>query len=422
MFKYIKNIDAFGKNIIIVFLGTSLANFFNLLYQLLIAHRLCSVDFAAFNSLLAIFMLVSSPLANLQTGIVKYIAEFNARAQTEKIKNLLSVLFRKTLLMAVLTFFIFSFASIYILSRLKIPSIYSAYILAILLGSSWVTPVFSGALQGLELFKWLVSVSIIAGALKLILAFIFIALGFNISGALGAFLVASLIGLIVSFYPLRRFLAWKATGDGVDFKAFTFYLFPVAISSFCFIGLVSFDMVLVKYFFIPVEAGFYSLAQMVGKIFLFLPGAISIVMFPITAGLNAKNMDTQLTLKRSLLYAAVLCGIAVLGYNLFPAFILKVLTGKDFAESIALGRLFGISMTFFALLNILISYFISIKDTRFIKYLFLFTLLQYAAIVFFHRSLAQVQLILCLNSLLLFCIHILLLKPRAAAKMDANLI
>jgi len=298
---------------------------------------------------------------------------------------------------------------------LKIPSVLSGGILALLLASTCLAPVFSGGVQGLELFGWLTSVSVITGILKLFLTFIFILLGYNIAGALGALLASSLIGLAIYFLPLKAFfISTRAARENINYKEILVYLFPVAISNFCFIALVSFDMVLVKYFFSSNEAGFYSLAQMVGKIFLFLPGAIAIVMFPKIAGLNAKNMDTIATLKKSLLYACGLCIFANVIYNLFPIFILKVLTGKVFAESIILGRFFGVSMTFFALLYIMIAYFLSIKDLRFMKYLTLFTLLQFLTIILFRKTLVQVQLILCINSILLFFIHLFLVYKKSA--------
>jgi O-antigen/teichoic acid export membrane protein len=262
---------------------------------------------------------------------------------------------------------------------------------------------------------------VIGGALKLVFAFIFISLGFNIAGALGAFLIASLIGIIISFFPLKNFLSFKLIEDSINFKDFLSYLAPVGLSFFCFIALVNFDMVLVKYLFSPLQAGFYSLAQMLGKIFLFLPGAISIVMFPKAAGLKAKNMDTDSTLRRSLLYACSLCIIANLVYNLFPNFVLKILTGKVFAESVMLGRLFGISMSFFTLLLILLTYFLSIKDLRFIKYLILSALLQPLAIILFHKTLIHVQLILCINSILLFFMHLLLVYKKGTVPAEYEL-
>lgn len=411
MFRHIKRIDAFGKNIILVFLGISLVNVFNLLYQLLIAHSLSGVDFAGFSSLLAIFMLVSSPLTTIGTAAAKYTAEFNAQGQKNKMYFFLSNLMKKVSPLAIITFIIFCFFSFYIMDKLKIASVSAGYILAALLALAWFVPVFAGVLQGLELFKWLMLISVVGGALKLALGFIFIGLGFNIAGALGAFAAASFIGIIISAFALRGFISFRIREGNVNFKEFFLYLVPVATGLFCFTALVNLDIILVKYLFNPFEAGFYSLAQMIGKIFLFLPGAISIVMFPRTAGLNAKKMNTDSTLQRSLLYALILCIIANLFYNLFPVFTLKVLTGKAFAESVALGRLFGISMSFFSLVFILINYFLSINDLRFMKFIILSTLLQPLAIILFHRTLYNIQLILCANSILMLSILFTLAYP-----------
>lgn len=406
MIKKIKSFDTFSKNILLVFTGASLVNLFNLIYQLIIAHRLNPVDFAAFNSLLAIFVLISSPLATVQTVIAKYTAEFNARAEINKIKNLFAYFLKNTISLAIAALVIFSFISPHIISKLKISSNSSGYILAILVASSCIVPVLSGALQGLELFKWYSFISVFSGVLKLVLAFIFILLGFNIAGALGALLVVNILTIVFSYLPLRQFLSYRAQEATVNFKEIFAYFFPVAVTSFCFMNLVSSDMILVKYFFSSVESGLYSLAQMVGKIFFFLPASISLVMFPRTSGLNAQNKNTVSTLKRSLLYAFVLCLGAGLFYNLFPSVVLKVLTGKVFAESVALGRLFSISMSFFALLSILITYFLSLEDLRFIKYLALSTVLQVLMIILFHQTLMQVQFILLLNSFLLLMIHL----------------
>jgi O-antigen/teichoic acid export membrane protein len=404
-----RDIDAFNKNIIIVFIGTSLVNFLNLLYQLLIAHKLSASEFAGFNSLLSIFMVISSPLTTLQTAVAKYSAEFNARSQIAKLKFFLSDLFKKTSILAISTIVVFWLSSVYIINSLKIPSVSSGYILTLLLASAWLAPVFAGGIQGLELFTWLSSASVIMCVLKLTLAFIFIILGYGIAGALGALLASSLIGLVIYYFPLKPFISLKAVKEDIRYKEIFIYLFPAGITYFCFMNLVNSDMVLVKYFFTPRDSGLYSLAQMVGKIFLFLPGAVSIVMFPRTSGLNAKNMDTASVLKRSLLYVLGLCILSVLVYNFFPSLVLKILTGKTYFESIMLGRLFSISMTFFSLLYILLMYFLSVKDLRFIKYLVLFTVLQLSAVAVFHSNLIQVQLILCINAVLLFCIHLALL-------------
>jgi O-antigen/teichoic acid export membrane protein len=408
MFDKLKNIDNFTKNIILVFIGTSLINFINLLYQLFIAHSISPQDFASFNTLIAILMIVSTPLATLQIALAKYSAQFNCQNQPDKIRSLFSFFLKVALAAAAVTFFIFYFSSPYMMSKLKIPFTSSGYILAFLLASAWLAPVFMGLIQGLELFSWMVLIPLLAGALKLILTFVFLAMGWNVFGALVAFLISAAITIILSIFVLRKLIFFKKIKAGVDFNRIFVYFLPVAVSSLCFIILVSADMILVKLFFNSEDAGFYSLAQMLGKIFLFLPAAISVVLLPKASGLHAQNSDTTLTLKKSITYAFILCSVAVVGYNLFPGFVLNILFGKALPESITLGRFFSVSMTFFMLVSILTTYFLSIEDLRFIKYLLFFTLLQFLAIILFHASLIQVQLVVCINAALLFFIHLYL--------------
>ena len=410
MIKHLKKIDIFSKNIIVVFFATTLVNVFNLLYQLLIAHKLSPEDFASFNALISIFMLVSAPLANLQTVVAKYISEFRARQEKRKLKVLMTQILKRTLLFSVVSFFIIYLLSPVLMRSLKIPSNLSGPILAVTIALSWITPVLLGSLQGFELFSWLSSVSVIGGFLKLLFAAIFLYLGFSIAGAVGALMFSGLIITFILVIPLKDVLNFKTRGDGINFKEIFLYLIPVGVTSFCYMGLVNTDMIMVKYYFPSFDSGVYSLAQMVGKIFLFLPAAISVVMFPKTSGLNAKSMDTTQTLKKSLVYGGILCLGAAFVYNIFPEFILRILTGKYSPEAVFLGRFFSISMSFFTLLYILEIYFLSISDLRFLKYLIAGLLCQLIAIAVFHVNLGQVAVILLINSILLFLFHLKLVK------------
>lgn len=408
----LKKIDHFTKNILIVFVANFLSNFFNLVYQLLIAHKLSVFEFASFNSLLSIFMVISAPLSTIQLVMAKYISEFNAHGQSGKISSLISGVLKKIIFFASLTLVIFALSSGFIIDALKIQSVLSGYILAALLAFAWISPVFSGSLQGLEYFGWISFSQITSGIAKIILTIVFLALGYKIAGALGVLLLTGMISLLIAYLPLNKRNTFTECQEKAPYKEILLYLLPVAVANFCYMALVSMDMILVKYYFGQQESGSYSLAQMVGKIFLFLPAAISIVMFPKTSGLKAKNLDTRSTLKKSLIFGVGLCVMANLIYNLFPNICLNVLTGKSYAESISLGRLFGVSMSFFSLLYILISYFLSIKDMSFIKYLGISTSLQVLGIILFHRSLEQVQLIICFNAALLFFVLLSLIYTK----------
>lgn len=389
-----------------VFGGSFLASLGNLIYQLIIAHSLSVVDFAAFSSLLSIFSIVSSPLVTMQLAISKYTAEFSARGQSGKIIFVfrrLSAIFAWLGLVMFTFFCLFSFFS---LSKLKIDSPASALILSGMFFLTCFVPLFNGVLQGLELFWWICGSSVLGVGLKLIFTVIFVSFGLKVAGALGAFAISLFIAAAVCLIPLGRINSSGKPDPDVDMRGMFWYILPIAATNFCYLGLVSSDMILVKYFFSPENSGVYSLAQVAGKIFLFLPGAISIVMFPRVSRLNAQNNKTRGTLTMSLTYGFILSVCAVLVYNFFPDFILRSLTGKAPLESIALGRFFSVSMSLFALLYILMNYFISLKDWRFLKYLVISAACQALAIILFHADVFQVQFILCLNALILFLVFL----------------
>ncbi|MBU1125454.1 MAG: oligosaccharide flippase family protein [Candidatus Omnitrophica bacterium] len=398
--------DAFTKNVFIVFAGTSVVNLINLVYQLLIAHSLSASMFAAFNSLLSLYMIFSSPLGILQLVMTKYTSEFFAHRQIGKVRALFSAFAKRALILSMVTLGIFLAASPRILVSLKIPSAASGPIFALLLASSWLAPLLTGTIQGIERFKCYSSVSVLGGLLKIALSFLFIRLGYSIAGALGALFAANLAVMIIFYWSLRDVLHAPYQKEIIPYKEMAAFAVPVAVSYFCFMVLVSFDMVLVKYFFSAHESGLYSISQMLGKIFLFLPGAVSMVLFPRTSGLNAQNQDTLATLKKSLFFVLCLCLSAVVFYNLFPDFVLKILTGKVYPESVLLGRLFSISMSFFALTYVLLSYLLSIRKAAFVPYLAAIALLQSAAIFLWHRNLLQVQLIICGCAAVLFVVHL----------------
>jgi O-antigen/teichoic acid export membrane protein len=273
-------------------------------------------------------------------------------------------------------------------------------------------PVYLGTVQGLELFRWFAAIAIAAAVSKVVFAAVFLNAGFGVAGALAAFLMSSLLATGAGYTVIRSHVHRPAIGGVVDYRSLGAYLIPVGLTTICFMALSNIDMILVRYFFSAEVSGRYSIAQMVGKIFLFLPSAISLVMFPRSSGLHAQKDQTSAVLYKSLVYAGILCILATLFFNAFPAFVLRVLTGKVFPESILLGRLFGVSMSFFALSYIMMMYFLSVNDTRFIPVVLGCVVLELIGILLFHQSLIQIQATLCVIAAMLFTATIVLSRTK----------
>jgi O-antigen/teichoic acid export membrane protein len=254
---------------------------------------------------------------------------------------------------------------------------------------------------------------------------------------MSAVAISTFVSLLISFFILASVLPRPLrsspspyqsnrnhTNDEINSSDIYGYFYATASVYLCYMILTNVDVLLVKHFFSPLEAGYYSIAQMAGKIILFLPVAVTLVMFPKTSELYAQAKATSHLLKRCLFYVAILCGTAVLVCFLFPDLVIRLLSGKELVECIPLVRIFSVTMLFFALVYTLLFYHLSIHRLNFLYFLVSFTVLQVLLITIFHESLSQVLYIVCGNAVLLFLINAYLAftqkENNAASRFHSN--
>jgi O-antigen/teichoic acid export membrane protein len=204
------------------------------------------------------------------------------------------------------------------------------------------------------------------------------------------------------YYPIEK--------NRADFSKVYAYSLPVGLTLFCFMALTNIDLVLVKHFFLPIEAGYYSIAQMVGKIIFIFSFPIVMVMFPKIASLKMGNQEKKARsiLGHSLTTGIFLCGGATIVSLLFPSLIVQFLSGEVYLECVPLVGLFSINMSLYSLSLILLYYQLSIDQRVFLYPLVLCTLIQSGLIVLFHKSLIQVLQMVGLIALGLLVINLYL--------------
>ncbi len=404
-----------------MFLAVAVYNIINLLYQLYMVRNLSPVDYGVLNSLFSILVIVSIPSGTLQTVVTKFISTYSAFNNHEKINFLLYSLTKKTFVFSLFALLVLIFGSRSIAGFLRIASPQLVIVLGVVTFFTILLPLTQGGLQGLQKFGYLGLTMTINGGLKLLFGIIFVSIGFGVMGAMSALVIATFAGLVLSFILLSSVLPRPLAlipgillvksnnpASEINFSEIYRYFYPVATVFFCFMILTNIDVVLVKHFFEPLEAGYYSIAQMAGKIILFLPIAITMVMFPKISKLYAEAKSTWHLLRKGLFYAGVLCGLAALICLLFPALIIRLLSGEEHLHCIGLVRMFSVTMVFFALVYVLLFYHLSIHRLDFIYPLVLITVLQIFAIVLFHRNLSHVLYIMCCSAVLLFLINVYL--------------
>ena len=369
-------------------------------------------QYGIFGSLFAISYIIYVLTNTIQTGSARFISKFIG----ENKKNMIGIfsvgLFKRMLILGLSLFFVIAILSNQIAIYLKINSIIPIVILASIFIFSTLLPVNLGIIQGLEKFLPLGFNMILNFSAKLIFGIILVWIGFGVNGAIGGVVLGFLFALIFSYIPIRKYFKNTRRNNEKEFNFSELYVysFPTMIAMFCYSVPANIDVIIAKHFFASDIAGIYTAATVLGKIILFVPGAIAIVMFPKISRLHAEKKDTNHVLNISLIYTGFLSSIMAIGYWFFPNFAITIPYGSEYIDAIPVLRLYGIAMLFFSLTVVIMRYALAINHLKYVYILFSFTILEIGLLYLFHESiLIMAEVILVVNILLFICSYIYLL-------------
>jgi O-antigen/teichoic acid export membrane protein len=129
--------------------------------------------------------------------------------------------------------------------------------------------------------------------------------------------------------------------------------------------LTNLDIVFVKAAESSVEAGYYGAAATIGKIALFLPLALGVVLFPKAAARHVAGIDSRILMRRTgqVVVAASLFFIG--GCALLGGTVVDLMFGADYEEAHRLVVPVVGAMCCFALVNVMLFYYLSVHRMRF---------------------------------------------------------
>jgi O-antigen/teichoic acid export membrane protein len=420
--------DEFIRHTALMFVGVGLFNLFNLLYHLFMVRFLSPDDYGQLNTLIALFMVVSVPGSTVQTTVTKFVSSLQAQHRFSQIKKLLQTLLILMSIVGLFFFLLVTLGSRFLSSFLQISSYELIMLFGIGLFFAMVVPIPWGGLQGLQRFGAMALSLIINGGLKFGLGILFVFLGLGAIGAMGAFAICYLGTVFLSLIILSLSLPKEkfetrceqdiGKPNSSSIAGVYQYLLPVGITLLCFMLLTNIDLILVKHFFTPIEAGHYNIAQVVGKIILFLPVPIVMVMFPKLSSLEGQEKGRILILRKSLMVVLLLCGIVILLGFIFPSLIIQILSGRSYLACIPLVRFFCINMSLFSFVFVLLHYHLSTGKSTFLYPLCFLTLVQAGLIILFHNTLVQVLVVVGLVGLCLLGVNLYLVYHSHERKVE----
>lgn len=395
MFKKIFfNVENLIRGGSILFIGLTLVNIGNYLFNLLVGRTLGPANYGIFTALISILSLTGVVSGTITTAATKFASTYKAQANYGKIAYLIKYFNKKGLFIG------FAFAIVTIIlakaiaNFLNIEEVLPIIFLSLVYLLVFPLAVNRGILQGVENFFQLSINSIIEPFAKIILSLFFIWLGWQISGVILAIVFSIIIVYFLSFYPLKKLLKEKAVT--IEKKNLWNYSFTTLIA-LSFSSLLMFsDIILVKHYFDPKIAGLYSAASTIAKIILYGSTPIVTAMFPMIANLQAKEKKHYYLLIQTFLLVTLLTSLALGVFTLLPELSIKILFGREYLD--AARYLAGLSLAFFlfSLSNVFINYYLSIRKNVFVWMMFLASFLQILLIVMRHSDIFQI-----INSLII---------------------
>ena len=374
----------FYRDAFIMMIAMTLSNFFNYLYQLLMGRFLTPKEYGELFSLLSLFYIFSVLFTTINTSITKFTAVYGVNKEYGKIKGILIKATKSFTLLGIGMYIVLVLLSPIISSFLNIED--NMYVIALFASIPFglILPAYQGILRGLQRFGAL-GISVSSWAFfKLLFGVLLVLLGYGVlGGVLGVFL-AHVGGFLITLLFLKDLFGYKHNHD-IELKDIIKYSGLAFLAIFAYTTMWNIDVILVKHYLSPLEAGNYSAISVLGKIALFAPGAVGMVVFPKAAERHEKGEKHLHILLKGLVLVFLISGGVVLLYALFPKFIITFIYGEKYLSVAPYLWRYGLAMMFLAMSGVVMNYALSINVTQ-IFYPLIGTLLLEMGIISFLRT------------------------------------
>lgn len=309
----------------ILLVSTGLVAATNLLYTLLLARMLGVSGFGHASALYTLLMLVTAVTWSFQIVTSK----FTARNSDSTVRDqIYGTLLRRAWQVGLGTTVLIAAGSSYLRSYLNLPAQRDLWLLAIAAGVYVPLGVRRGRMQGCYHFTGLAINVVVEVVVKSGGALLFLHFGMGVTGVILAVML-SIVAAYVAGVPgggYRRTtgrIKIAPFGEGV--QAVLYFIGQVILSNL--------DILLVKHFFPPLEAGIYAAVALVGRVVFMLSWSVVSSMFPVSAS-HTKPTGGRTVLFTGLLLVGTITSLFIAGIALAPHALWTILLGKQFLRGV----------------------------------------------------------------------------------------
>lgn len=382
--------DEMLRHASILFFGMMVVHVCNLVYQMAVSRVLPNEEYVLLTAFLSVLAIIARPLTTLTTGVSHYSSLLHRDDRTGDVKRLLLKWLWLTGVPAIALGALFVIFNKPLAGFLHLDRGAPVIIAGAVLPALFWLPILNGAGQGLQLFGWISAATVLGALIRLGLGaglvwFVYPGCGWAMLGhGLGIYATAilMLLGLILM---LRQKGRTKAA-----LPSMRFYLIQSFFIQAAYAVLMTADVILVKHY-LPDDTEF-AYAATLGRIVVFLSGAIVMAMFPKVASSGGSTDAQRAIYNRSMVYTLVFIAAAVIGCVVFPGLLSRILFGISDA-SVYLKRTIGwmaVVMGFSTLLNVIVQFLLAQRRFKPAAWVIVFAVLYLVGAARFHATAWQI--------------------------------
>jgi len=391
---------------LIMLVGSTAVSGVNFAYNVAIARMLGPAAFGHTSAAVTLLMLASALTLSFQLVCAKFVARNQTRGGKAAVYHYLR---RRSWLVGALLGTGLIVLSTPVSWYLRLPTPWIVILLALGLMVYVPLGVKRGAFQGTCSFGLLTANFILEVVVKFVGAVILVNMGFGVLGAVGAITASLVLAYFLPFAP-RDLALPEESRISASFRegmqAIVFFIGQVLINNI--------DILLVKHFFRPEDAGLYAAVALVGRVLYFASWSVVSVMYPISAG--AKPQEAGYTSLVVPLALVTLIDVAfILLLNFLPGLVIRIVFGTGYTQIAPLLSLYAATTGAYALSVVLMAYEMSrrIANTGWLQLAFSGAVI--VGIYAFHSSLREVIVVqLVLMVFLLIAVSMPFFRKRTA--------
>lgn len=394
----------------IIFVGSNVASFFNYIFNILVGRFLSLTDYGIYLTLVSVLGLFGIFPSTFNQIFAKFAATFKAKKEDLKLKWLFQQGSKTIFYISLGIFLLLLLSTGSIGSFLHISNTFILLLFFIAIFLSILISVPSGILVGEMRFYALSSLNIISLLVKILVGFLLLFIGWRVIGVGFAFVMSSVISLIVFSFLFRssRVNSKDVIGNTRTFfrmfRRETTHFFMAALGQTI---LMSFDMILVKHLMSPVQAGQYGAMSLMGKTIFYFVTPIYTAFFPLIAQKKAKNENVHTTLFLAITIIIFFTVPLSFIYFVFPYLVIPLLFPQPGYRILAsyIGP-YSLYIIIFSIAMLFNNFLLSMGKTDIYKINLLIAVLFILGFYLFHNSFYQIIGVLFFTSFLLLTLQI----------------